>query len=89
MKILLLSEEDLEKIVRKVIREELGGISATKKWMTRKEVAEYLSISTSALDKWSLLHHAPYFRFPGSSLKLYNAQELDEWMSQFKKSGER
>lgn len=85
MKVSLMSEEDIEKIIRKVIQEELKGVSSTGKWMTRKEAAEYLSISTSALDKWGLLHDAPYFRFPGSTIKLYNARELDEWMIQFKR----
>lgn len=86
---MIINEDELKRLIQEamveVIQKELSGDLITKKWMTRKEAAEYLSISTSALDKWGLLHDAPYFRFPGSTIKLYNARELDEWMIQFER----
>ena len=51
-----------------------------KKYLTRKEAAGYLNISTSALDKYAIRDSIPFIQPEFSSIKLYHTTDLDEWM---------
>lgn len=61
------------------VREILAYLDGDR-FLTKREVSEYLNLSFRTLDK--LLRRLPHYRL-GSKL-LFRKSEIDEWMEQFK-----
>lgn len=57
-----------------------GALVAAKKWLTRQEVADYLGVSPSMIDR-HLRHSLPtYSVVPGGRSFVFKREEVDAWV---------
>jgi excisionase family DNA binding protein len=54
--------------------------SAVTRWMSVKEVSEYLGVKPSTLYAYVSERRIPYHKIPGSQLVKFKASEIDDWM---------
>jgi excisionase family DNA binding protein len=54
-----ISQEELHKIIREAVREELN-CKKEKEFLSFRETCDYLGISSSALNKWKSENRVPY-----------------------------
>lgn len=75
----LITKEDLDELKADLIKELLYiiDVDLKKRYMTKKEVCEYLRISNNTLDKWILVG-LPVLRING--IIRFDRVAIDKWL---------
>lgn len=82
-KIVVMSEEELEALIKRTIQETLAGqANFQNRWLTVNEACEYLKISRWTLDNRTRTGQIPSYKF--EKLVRYLASDLDEALLQNK-----
>ncbi|MDO5863399.1 MULTISPECIES: AlpA family transcriptional regulator [Paenarthrobacter] len=50
-------------------------------WLTRKEAAAHLRLSTATLANWASIDYGPRYQRIGNGRVLYRLADIEEWMN--------
>ena len=57
---------------------------STKKILNTKQVAKYLSLQTTTIDKYCSNREIPYYKLKGSNKRCFKKDEIDTWATTYK-----
>ena len=57
---------------------------STKKILNTKQVAKYLSLQTTTIDKYCSNREIPFYKLVGSNKRYFNKEEIDTWVTTYK-----
>ena len=80
---------ELEKIFTETDAKEIISLLesidiSTKTILDTKQVAKYLSLQTTTIDKYCSNREIPFYKLGGSNKRYFNKQEIDTWVTTYK-----
>ena len=80
---------ELENIFNKADTKEIISLLesidiSTKKILNTKQVAKYLSLQTTTIDKYCSNREIPFYKPEGSNKRYFNKEEIDTWVTTYK-----